>query len=216
MSSVLKKIRRRLRLKIKWVSVDLWKTYLKIVRQYFPQAQIVLDKFHLVGQLNKAIDTIRKDKQMVQEGKNRRLLKNSRWLFLYGRENLKESQTQRLHTLLDLNRNLYQAYLLKEEFRSILNELSGSEEPVALLTWIETIMATTLDPLKKFAGLVKRHLQKLLNYFINPIASGLAEGLNNLIATVRKKAYGYRNMEYFKLKILQQNQKHLLLTHTIP
>mgnify|MGYP000994661439 CR=1 FL=1 len=85
-------------------------------------------------------------------------------------------------------------------------------------------MTTNLDPLKKFARFIKRHLQKLLNYFIHPIASGLAEGLNNLIAIVRKKTYGYLNMEYFKfivritnlLKILQQDQKYLLLTHTIP
>jgi len=69
-------------------------------------------------------------------------------------------------------------------------------------------MVTTLDPLKKFARLVKRHLQQILNYFAHPIASGLAEGLNNLIATVKKKAYGYRNIEYFKLKIMQQNQKY--------
>ncbi|MDD5581769.1 MAG: transposase [Candidatus Marinimicrobia bacterium] len=53
-----------------------------------------------------------------------------------------------------------------------------------------------------------------MNYFVHPITSGLAEGLNNLIATVKKKAYEYRNMEYFRLKILQQNQKHKLLTHT--
>jgi len=200
-AKVLKKIKRRVRLKIKWVSVDLWKPYLKIVRQYFPKAKIVLDKFHLIGQLNKAIDIIRKDEQMVQEGNGRRILKNSRWLFLYGQENLSEPQIQRLHTITDLNRNLYQAYLLKEEFRSIMNELNGENGQNAINRWIETVMVTTLDPLKKFARLIKRHLLQILNYFINPIASGLAEGLNNLIATVKKKAYGYRNMEYFKLKI---------------
>jgi len=215
-AKVLKKIKRRVRLKIKWVSVDLWKPYLKIVRQYFPKAKIVLDKFHLIGQLNKAIDIIRKDEQMVQEGNGRRILKNSRWLFLYGQENLSEPQIQRLHTITDLNRNLYQAYLLKEEFRSIMNELNGENGQNAINRWIETVMVTTLDPLKKFARLIKRHLLQILNYFINPIASGLAEGLNNLIATVKKKAYGYRNMEYFKLKILQQNQKYQLFTHTNP
>ena len=215
-AKVLKKIKRRFRLKVKWVSVDLWKPYLKIVRQYFPKARIVLDKFHLIGQLNKAIDIIRKDEQMVQEGSGRRILKNSRWLFLYGRENLNESQVQRLHTITELNHNLFEAYLLKEEFRSIMNELNGEHGQNALNRWIETVMVTTLDPLKKFARLVKRHLLQILNYFTNPIASGLAEGLNNLIASVKKKAYGYRNMEYFKLKILQQNQKHQLLTHTNP
>lgn len=211
---VLKKIKRRIRLKIKWVSVDLWKPYLKIVRQYFPKARIVLDKFHLVGQLNKAIDTIRKDEQMVQEGAGRRILKNSRWLFLYGRENLNETQIQRLREITELNQNLYQAYLLKEEFRSIINSLNGEDAQIAINRWIETVLVTTLEPLKKFARLVKRHFQQILNYFKNPIASGLAEGLNNLIATVKKKAYGYRNLEYFKLKILQQNQKHQLITHT--
>jgi transposase len=213
-AKVLKKIKRKARLKIKWVSVDLWKPYLKIIHQYFPNAQIVLDKFHLIGQLNKAIDTIRKDEQMTQEGEGRRILKNSRWLFLYGQENLNESQSQRLNTITNLNQNLYQAYLLKEEFRSIMNELRESEGRTAIIQWIESVMATNLEPLKKFARLIKRHLQKLLNYFVHPIASGLAEGLNNLIATVKKKAYGYRNMKYFKLKILQQNQKQLLLTHT--
>jgi len=139
--------------------VDLWKPYLKIVRQYFPKARIVLDKFHLIGQLNKAIDTIRKDEQMVQEGAGRRILKNSRWLFLYGQENLKESQVEKLHILLDLNQNLYQSYLLKEEFRSILNELSGNDGRAALLRWIEMVNSTSLEPLKKFARLVNRHLQ---------------------------------------------------------
>ena len=126
-AEVLKKVKHRVRLKIKWVSVDpdYSGLYLKIVHQYFHQAKIVLDKFHLISQLNKAIDIIRKDEQMVQEGKGRRILKNSRWLFLYGQENLSEPQIQRLHTITDLNRNLYQAYLLKEEFRSIMNELNG-------------------------------------------------------------------------------------------
>jgi len=213
---VLKKVKRHLRKKIKWVSIDMWKPYLKIARQYFPLAQIVLDKFHLFGQLNKTIDTIRKDEQMVQEGNGRRILKNSCWLFLYGQENLKESQIKRLTQITELNQNLYQAYLLNEEFRSILNSLTGQEGQQALIRWIETVMLTALDPLKRFARMVKRHLPKFMNYFIHPIASGLAERLNNLIATVRKKAYGYRNIEYFKLKILQQNQKYRLLTHTNP
>jgi len=213
-AKVLKKVKRRVRLKVKWVSVDLWKPYLKIAHQYFPNAQIVLDKFHLIGQLNKAIDVIRKDEQMLQEGGGRRILKNSRWLFLYGYENLKSSQINRLQHILELNQNLYKAYLLKEEFRSIMNELRENKGQRAIVQWIETVMETNLVPLKKFALLVKRHIQKIFNYFIHPIASGLAEGLNNLIATVKKKAYGYRNMEYFKLKILQQNQKVQLLTHT--
>ncbi|MBN2088332.1 transposase, partial [candidate division KSB1 bacterium] len=148
------------------------------------------------------------------EGNGRRILKNSRWLFLYGRENLKQSQAQRLRVISELNQNLYQAYLLKEEFRSIMNELDGTEGPQAIIHWLETVVATTLEPLKKFARLVKRHLHQILSYFAHPLSSGLAEGLNNLIATVKKKAYGYRNMEYFKLKILQQNQKYQLLTHT--
>ncbi len=172
-ASVLKKIKRRLRLKIKWFSVDLWKPYLKIVHQYFPNAKIVLDKFHLIGQLNKAIDTIRKDEQMAQEKEDHRILKNSRWLFLYGNENLKLAQLDRLQQILELNQNLYTAYLLKEEFRSIMNELSESHGSQSIVRWIETVMATNLDPLKKFARLVKRHMQKLLNYFPNPIASGL-------------------------------------------
>lgn len=213
-AKVLKKIKRQIRLKVKWVSVDLWKPYLKIVRQYFPVAKIVIDKFHLIKQINKAIDTIRKDEQMLYEGKGRRILKNSRWLFLYGYENLKSSQINRLQQIFELNQNLYKAYLLKEEFRSIMNELSETEGPPAIIRWLDTVMATNLDPLKHFARLVKRHLTKILNYFLNPIASGLAEGLNNLIATVKKKAYGYRNLEYFKLKIFQQNQKYQLITHT--
>lgn len=72
-----------------------------------------------------------------------------------------------------------------------MNELNGIEGQSALNRWIETVMATNLDPLKKFVRLVKSHLQKLLNYFVHPITSGLAEGINNLIATVKKKAYGY-------------------------
>lgn len=220
-ASVLKKIKRSTRAKIKWVSVDLWKPYLKVVRHCFPKAQIVLDKFHLMGQLNKAIDTIRKDEQMILEGNGRPTFKNSRlpagqagWLFLYGQENLNESQIQRLHKIIEDNHNLYQVYFLKEEFRSIMNGLTGEDGQRTVNRWVETVMITTLDPLKKFARLIKRHFQQILNYFEHPIASGLAEGLNNLIATVKKKAYGYRNMKYFKLKILQQNQKHQLLTHT--
>ena len=97
-----------------------------------------------------------------------------------------------------------------------MNSLNGKDGQKALTQWVDTVMTTMLDPLKKFARLVKRHLQKLMNYFVHPIASGLSEGLNNLIATVKKKAYRYRNMEYFKLKILQQNQKNQLLAHKNP
>jgi len=77
-AKVVKQIKRLVRLKVKWVGVDLWKPYLKIVHQYFSKARIVLDNFHLISQLNKAIDTIRKDEQMVQEGTGRLILKDSR------------------------------------------------------------------------------------------------------------------------------------------
>jgi len=212
-AEVIKKIPLKSRRKVRWVSTDMWKAYLKVAAKLFPNAEVVLDKFHLVRHLNEAVDQVRKEEQNKLEKSESKYLKNSRWLFLYGQEKLDKEQIQKLEEITRQNARLYEAYLLKERFRSVINQLKGRDGKIEMARWIKLARTCQLKPIWDFAKMILRHYRKIVNYFHHPISSGLAEGLNNLIATVKKKAYGYRNMEYFKLKIRQQNLKPILLTH---
>lgn len=197
------------------VVIDMWKAYRKSVAKYLPNADVVFDKFHVVKHLNDAVDAVRKAEAKRLEEDERKVLKNKRWVLLKGAENLTPEQQGTLAELLEANATLQKTYLLKEEFREFYRldfkwhwqrGLSRRILEMArnyLRGWVKRARESLLEPLRKFCNLVERHEEGILRYFVKRVTGGLSEGINNKIKTIKKRAYGYRDVEYFILKIYQ-------------
>jgi transposase len=196
----LKRLRRQ-RVKLRAVAMDMSPAYMQAVSEVFPQVDIVHDPYHIVTTVNKAIDETRKDMYRHMTGDERSLIKGARFLLLRSLESLKENALVKLSQIMELNEPLYQAYLLKEEMRWFWNLPNAQAAEQFLQTWAEEAYATGLKRFHKLADSLFRHKPGLLSYFSHRISTGPLEGLNNKIKVLKRQAYGFRDDEYFKLRL---------------
>lgn len=188
---------------IETVAMDMWHAYIGSVLEHSPDSHIVFDKFHIIKKLNEAISDVRKMMFHQETDLNKKkLLKGTRWLLLYNRRNLKEKGSQRLQEALSINMPLAQAYYLKEDLQLLWDQLNEQDANQFLNLWCEQADSTGLTPLKKLANMLKSHRTGILNWYKHQISTGPLEGMNNKIKVLKRKAYGYRDFEYFNLKIL--------------
>lgn len=184
--------------KLKHVCSDMWKPYLKVIKKKSPQAIHILDRFHIVAKLNKAIDEVRagEHRQMKQDGYEP-ILKKSRWCLLKRKENLTEKQEAKLTDLLKYNLKSIRAYLLKEDFNGFWEYVSPGWAGRFLDRWCNRAMRSKLEPVKKVAKTIRRHKPLILNWFKakKAFSSGIVEGFNNTVKVVTKNAYGYRSFK---------------------
>ena len=193
------------RRKIRGVVSDLG--YQAIVASRLPRAAHVLDRFHIVQWVNEALNRLRR---RLFSGAPRdelgRTLKVQKWLLLSARENLEREQRRLLDELMEQNQPLYQAYLLKEQLRGILRYpwryLGVLRE--RLQDWIMAVFGTELQELIKVALRLSAHLDAVVAGHEHDVPLGLCEAINSKIAALRYQARGYRDPEYFKLKIFQR------------
>jgi transposase len=183
------------------VAIDMWEPYIQAVEEVFPEAAIVHDRYHVVSMANRAVDETRREIYKEQEGKERKVLKGSRFLLLKGGEKLNESAQDHLERLKNLNEPLFEAYLLKEELRGLWRSRNLKEGEDFLDSWIKRAKATGLKQFIKLGESLKRHRDRLLSYFNHRISTGPLEGLNNKIKVLKRQAYGFRDMEYFRLRL---------------
>jgi transposase len=181
--------------------------YQSIIATRLQHAVHILDRFHIVQWLNEALNQIRR---RLFSGAPRdelgRTLKAKKWLLLSARENLEHKHKLLLHELMELNQPLYQAYLLKEELRGILRhpwKYFGVLRQ-RLNDWIVAVLGTGLDELKRVARRLASHLDAVIAGHQHNVPLGLVEAINGKIAALRRQAHGYRDPEYFKLKIFQR------------
>jgi transposase len=196
----LKRLRRQ-KIKLRAVAMDMSPAYMQAVREVFPKLDIVHDPYHIVVTVNRAIDETRKDMYRSLTGEQRSVIKGTRFLLLRSLESLKESALEKLAHIMELNEPLYQAYLLKEEMRWFWNLPSAQAAEQFLQTWTEEAYATGLKRFHKLADSLLRHKPGLLSYFSHRISTGPLEGLNNKIKVLKRQAYGFRDDEYFKLRL---------------
>ena len=171
-------------LDIKYVCSDMWKPYLKVIRERIGYAVHILDRFHIVARLNKALDEIRaKEHKRMQELGYEPLLTKSRWLLLKRRENLTQQQDLKLKSLVQYNLRSVRGYLLKEDFQQLWGYVSVFWAGCFIDRWTKRVMRSRLGPLKKEAQTIRRHKDLILNYFRTKkqFSSGIVEGLNNKI-----------------------------------
>ncbi len=189
---------------IKAVAMDMWDPYIKAVTEFCPNADIVFDFFHIVAKYNKVIDEVRrKEVNKLNNDKEKRAIKGTRWILLKNRDNLKEKEQIRLEELLKANENLAKVYILREDLKLVWKNSNREEMSEELDNWCQRAIETDLKPLAKFVETLKRYKEGILNHADYPIHTSKLEGINNKIKVIIRKAFGYHDYEYLVLKIKQ-------------
>ena len=189
---------------LRFVCTDMWKPYLLVVAEKASQAINILDRFHIMSHMNKAIDKVRATefKALKTKGKQA-ILTGSRWCLLKRPENCNEKQAIKLKELVAINLKTVRAYLLKEDFQQFWNYKRAGWAAKFLDQWCKRTMRSRIDPMKKIAKMLRSHRSLILNWFRAKelIALGAVEGLNNKAKVTTKKAYGFKSFEVIKLAL---------------
>lgn len=189
---------------LRFICSDMWKPYLKVVAKKAGQATHILDRFHLVAKLSKAIDEVRAQevKQLKREG-YQPVLSKSRWLLLKRPENLTEQQESKLADLLNYNLRSVRSYLLKEEFQQFWDYVSPYWAGQFLDKWCTKVMRSKIEPMKKFVTTLRRHRPLLLNWFLakGQMSSGVVEGFNNKVKLTTRKSYGFKTFHAVEIAL---------------
>jgi transposase len=182
-------------LQVGYVCSDMWKPYLKVIARKAAQAVHILDRYHIVARINKAIDEVRAEehRQMKKDG-HEEVLTKSRWCLLKRKENLTEKQEVKLSEILKYNLRSVRAYLLKEEFNGLWEYVSPSWAGKFIDRWCTRVMRSRIGPLKKEAKTIRKHKALILNWFKakKAFSCGIVEGLNNKVKLTIRKSYGFK------------------------
>lgn len=181
--------------RLKFICSDMWQPYLRVIAKKAAQAIHVLDRFHIVAKMNKALDEVRaaEAKAMKAKGLSPEL-KNSRWCLLKRPENRTAKQDAKLADLVRLNLKTVRAYLLKETFQHFWDYRAVGWAIAFLDRWCDQVMRSRIEPMKKVAKTLRNHRLLILNWFKarGLIALGAVEGLNNRLKVITRRAYGFR------------------------
>jgi transposase len=205
------------RARIVAIAVDMSGSYLKGIQTFGPKdVTIVHDPFHLVAAMNQVLDEVRRLEQQRVEEQGKRVLKGARFLLLAGSESLTDQPSKqiRLQALLALNERLSQAYLLKELFRQLWSQKDKAAAELFLSRWLvaATELGVQLPPLMRFAMTVLSASRRILSWYDFRISTGPLEGINNKIKVAKRMAYGYRDLDFFRLRILFLHQTKFRLS----
>ena len=191
--------------KVRAVASDMSKAYIKAVRENLPKAIHVFDHFHVIKLYNEKLKAFRRELyRELTTDHERKLLKGTLWLLLKNPENLDEdkNEVQRLTDALALNTPLTLAYYMKEDLRQVWQQSSKAAARRFLDDWIRRAEASNIAMLQRFAATLREHKNGILAYYDYRISTGPLEGVNNKIRTLQRQAYGFRDLAFFKLKIL--------------
>jgi len=192
---------------LRFVCSDMWKPYLKVIAKKAGQAVHVLDRFHVMAKMNKAIDEVRaaEAKRLERDGYEP-VLKHSRWCLLKREENLTEKQAVKLSELLRYNLQSVRSRLMREDFQQFWEYFYPACAAKFLDEWCTRTMRSKIDPMKKIAKTLRRHRDLILNWFRaeGAISAGIAEGLNNKAKLTMRKAYGFRTEKAIEIALYHQ------------
>ena len=190
--------------KIRLAVMDMWRPFRNATQACAPQAAILYDKFHVMRHLGEALDKIRKSEYGRLSGQDRRFIKGQKYTLLSHRDNLDLKGRQALKTLLRVNKRLNTAYLLKESFGQLWDYEREGWARRFFENWKAALKWQRLRPFEKFAEMIERHWEGTAAYCRaeNKVPLGFVEGLNNKIRVIQRRAYGFRDEEYLRLKIL--------------
>ena len=189
---------------IRLAVMDMWKPFRNATQACAPQADILFDKFHIMRHLSDALDDVRKAEYARLSGKDRRYIKGQKYTLLSNRENLTLNGRHALKQLLAANKRLNTAYLLKESFGQLWCYEREGWARRFFDNWRASLKWQRLKPYEKFAEMIDRHWDGIASYCKpeNKVSLGFVEGLNNKIRVIQRRAYGLRDEEYLRLKVL--------------
>lgn len=192
------------RQRLKAVAMDMNGAYEEEVRYQCPLAEIVFDLFHVVAKYGReVVDRVRLDEadRLRDDKPARKVIKGARWLLLRNRENVKREDRIKLDELLQANRKLTTVYVLKDDLKQLWDYVYAGAARRFWEQWYSRAMHSRIEPLKKFARRLKEYLPEILAHCRWPLHTSLLEGINNKIKVIKRMAYGYRDDDYFFLKI---------------
>jgi len=189
---------------IRLAVMDMWKPFRAATQTHAPQAAILFDKFHIMRHLGEALDKVRRSEYARLSGKDRRYIKGQKYTLLSNRENLSLDGRTALKQLLAANKRLNTAYLLKESFGQLWDYQREGWARRFFDQWRASLKWQRLEPFEKFAAMIERHWDGIAAYCKpeNKVSLGFVEGLNNKIRVIQRRAYGLRDEEYLRLKVL--------------
>ena len=189
---------------IRLAVMDMWKPFRNATIAKAPQAAILFDKFHIMRHLGEALDKVRKTEYRRLSGKSRDFIKGQKYTLLSHRENLSLEGRRSLKMLLAANKRLNTAYLLKESFGQLWDYGREGWARRFFDNWRASLKWQRLEPYEKFANMIDRHWDGIAAYCKpeNKVSLGFVEGLNNKIRVIQRRAYGLRDEEYLRLKVL--------------
>lgn len=184
--------------------MDMWVAFRNGVEKNCPNSEILYDKFHVMKHLNEALDEVRKQEYRRASEEQRKYIKGQRFILLSHPQNLDRTGKKSLKTLCTVNRKLYKAYLLKEQFSQLWKYKTETWARKFFEDWKKQLRWQKLEPFVKFSEMVDKHWDGIVNHckLRRNIKLGYVEGANNKIKVIQKQAYGYRDDEYLELKIL--------------
>jgi len=184
--------------------MDMWDPYILAVKSKVPHVKIVFDLFHVVSQFSRVIDKVRNSEYRKASGANKNIFKGTKYLLLKNRRNIrKPKDREHLEELLQLNKAINTVMILKDKLKHIWTYRSRTWAEKSIEEWC--LLAETVDhpAVKKFAKTLQRYRFGILNHCDYPIHTGKLEGVNNKIKVIKRNAYGYHDLRYFSLKIIQ-------------
>lgn len=183
------------------VGIDRAGSYQASVESRLPQADIVYDRFHLVANVNQAVDEVRRSLCRQADKAGKKVLKGKRFLVLANQDKLDSDGMVKLKELLAANEPLAKAYTLKEQFRALFDYLRPARAQQALANWCAMAEASGLAPFQRLARGFLKQSARVCGFVKHGLTSGLIEGFNNLIARIIHKACGMRDLDYLELKL---------------
>jgi transposase len=190
--------------KIELAVMDMWRPFRNSTNEHAPHARIVFDKFHVLRHLSNALDDVRRSEYKRVNDKERKFIKGQRYTLLSHKANLDMDGRRSLKLLLRANRRLHKAYLLKESFGQLWDYSYPASARKFFENWMSQLKWQRLEPFEKFARMIEKHWDGIVSYCHpdNKVSLGFMEGLNTKIRVIQRRAYGIRNDEYLRLKVL--------------
>lgn len=189
------------------ICTDMWKPFITTIEKRASHAIHVLDRFHIMSHMSKAIDKVRagEARKMGEDGYEP-ILKKTRWLLLKRSENLTETQEAKLSDLLRYNLQSVRAYLLKEDFQQFWEYTSPAWAGKFLDRWTKRVMQSRLEPMKEVARMIRNHQDLILNWFLarGKVSQGIVEGFNNKARVTTRKSYGFRTYRVMEMALYHQ------------
>jgi transposase len=186
------------------IVMDMWDPYIKAVQKKVPHVKIVFDLFHVVAQFSRVIDQVRNSEYRKASQENKEVFKGAKYLLLKNRSNVRrKKERQHLKELLKLNEVINTVMILKDQLKHIWSYRSRTWANKALDEWCSLARTLGQRAVTKFAKMLDRYRYGILNHCDYPIHTGILEGVNNKIKVIKRKAYGFHDLHYFSLKIIQ-------------